>query len=137
MIRPEGLRVGCFVHSNKLARRYRNMNLDVDDLAPEVRRIQLNGRLDMKGTGEIELRFTGLTSTDAKHVLVDMSQVEFIASIGMRLLVSCAKAKAARGGKMVLFGTTAMVREALEMAGIDTLIPVVADETAARDSVAA
>jgi len=113
------------------------MNLDVDELAPEIRRIRLTGRLDMKGTGEIELRFTGLTSTDAKRVLVDMSQVEFLASIGMRLLVSCAKANAARGGKMVLFGTTAMVREALETAGIDTLIPVLGDETAALDSLAA
>ncbi len=93
--------------------------------------IRLGGRLDLKGAGEIELRFTSLTSTNSHKVMVDMSGVDFVASIGMRLLLSCAKAKAARGGKMVLFGVQPMVLEALQTAGIDTLIPMLGDESAA------
>ncbi|MBK6741765.1 MAG: STAS domain-containing protein [Hydrogenophilales bacterium] len=107
------------------------MEILFDEASQNPKRIALRGRLDLKGSGEIDLRFTSLTATDASNVLVDMSEVEFIASIGMRLLLTCAKAKAARGGKLALYGLQPMVAEALETAGIDSLIPLYADAPAA------
>jgi anti-sigma B factor antagonist len=107
------------------------MDLSIDELSAQTKRISLVGRLDLKGTGEIDMRFTSLTSTDASNVVVDMSEVDFIASIGMRLLLTCAKAKAKRGGKMALYSLHPLVKEALEMAGIDTLIPLYDDQAAA------
>lgn len=107
------------------------MEIIVDELNPQTRCLRLNGRLDMKGTGDIEQRFTVLTATDSKDIVVDLSGVDFIASIGMRLLLSCAKAKSNRGGQLVLAMPQALVREALEMAGIDSLIPLHADEAGA------
>lgn len=85
----------------------------------------------MQGSGEIDLRFTALATTDNQHIIVDLAGVDFIASIGMRLLLSCAKAKAQRGSQMLLAAPQAMVLEALETAGIDSLIPLHADEAAA------
>ncbi len=102
-----------------------------EEPVPGIDCVRLTGRLDMKGSGEIDLRFTSLTSTNANNVMIDMTGVDFVASIGMRLLLSCAKAKAARGGKMVLFGVQPMVHEALSTAGIDTLIPMLGDESTA------
>lgn len=107
------------------------MEIHFDEVDQQAKRIRLNGRLDMKGAGEIDLRFTSLTTTDSSDILVDMNGVDFIASIGMRLLLSCAKAKITRGGRMALFGLQPMVKEALEMAGIDSLIPLFADEPTA------
>lgn len=107
------------------------MEIDFEQLDAHTRQISLAGRLDLKGTDEISQRFTALTATDDSAVLVDMSGVEFIASIGMRLLLSCAKAKDQRGGRMVLTAPQPLVREALEMAGIDTLIPIHTDREAA------
>jgi anti-sigma B factor antagonist len=107
------------------------MEILFNETSQNPKRIGLRGRLDLKGSGEIELRFTSLTATDASNVLVDMSEVDFIASIGMRLLLTCAKAKAARGGKLALFGLQPMVTDALETAGIDNLIPLYADEATA------
>jgi anti-anti-sigma factor len=107
------------------------MNLLVDAVNPQIQCVRLTGRLDMPGSSEIDLRFTALTTTDDKHVIVDLAGVDFMASIGMRLLISCAKAKAQRGGQMLLVNPQPMVREALEMAGIDSLIPIHADEAAA------
>ena len=107
------------------------MNLHVDELNPQTQCVRLMGRLDMQGSGEIDLRFTALTATDDKHVIVDLAGVDFIASIGMRLLLSCAKAKARRGGEMVLAAPQPMVRETLETAGIDSLIPIHADAASA------
>lgn len=110
------------------------MDIDFDQLNPETRFVRLSGRLDLKGSDQISQRFTALTATDASNVVVDMSAVEFIASIGMRLLLSCAKAKSSRGGQMVLAGLQPLVKEALETAGIDTLIPIHADKAAALNA---
>jgi len=108
------------------------MEISVSQLDDGIKRIELNGRLDMKNSLEIDTRFTALTATGTGPVLVDMSHVEFIASIGMRLLLSNAKALAKRGGRMVLCGTQPLVREALESAGLETLIPLYPDEASAR-----
>jgi anti-anti-sigma factor len=89
-----------------------------------IKQIHLIGRLDMKGALLIDTQFTALAATKAGGVLVNMSDVEFIASIGMRLLLSNAKALANRGGRMVLCQPQALVKEALQTAGIDTLIPM-------------
>lgn len=108
------------------------MEMNVSELDGGIRLIELDGRLDMKNSLEIDVRFTALTATGSGSVLVDMSKVEFIASIGMRLLLSNAKALANRGGRMALCGTQALVREALETAGLDTLIPLHPDLASAR-----
>jgi anti-anti-sigma factor len=107
------------------------MDIDFEQLDPRTKRVTLNGRLDLKGSDEISQRFTSLTATDGSNVVVDLSGVEFIASIGMRLLISCAKAKSQRGGQMVLAGLQPLVKEALATAGIDSLIPIHADQAAA------
>ena len=107
------------------------MDILVDEANQNPKQIGLRGRLDLKGTGEIELRFTSLAATDANDVVIDMSGVDFIASLGMRLLVTCAKAKAARGGRMIMFGLQPMVRKTLEIAGIDSIIPIFADAQSA------
>lgn len=110
------------------------MDIQVDELSANTKCVRLAGRLDMQGSGAIEMRFTALTATDSGNVVVDMGGVDFIASIGMRLLLSCAKAKAQRGGKLALAAPQNLVREALETAGIDTLIPIFADVPGAADA---
>jgi anti-sigma B factor antagonist len=63
---------------------------------------------------------------------VDLSEVNFIASIGMRTLISSAKAQAKRGGKIVLFNAQPMVREALETAGVNQVVPLFDDLNSAQ-----
>jgi len=60
-----------------------------------------------------------------------MGGVDFIASIGMRLLLTCAKAKKSRGGIFILANLQPFVKEALETSGINTLIPITTDESTA------
>jgi anti-anti-sigma factor len=73
------------------------MDLNISELENGIRRIALVGRLDMQSSLAIDTRFTALTATGTGPVLVDMSGVEFIASIGIRLLLSNAKALAQAG----------------------------------------
>ncbi|MGA8706702.1 MAG: STAS domain-containing protein, partial [Steroidobacteraceae bacterium] len=79
------------------------MESAVHDLDSDILGINLAGRMDLNGTREIDLKFTALTATRRARILVDLSNVTFIASIGIRTLISNAKAQKLRGGSMVLF----------------------------------
>jgi anti-anti-sigma factor len=103
------------------------MELEITNLDGGIKLVKLVGRMDLKGTNEIDNQFTFSTSSGKTPVLVDMSEVEFLASIGMRMLISNAKALAKRGSKMILFKPTPLVRDALVTAGFDELIPIFED----------
>ena len=100
------------------------MKLTISNLDKDIKCVNLIGRLDIQGTGDIETAFTAQTASKKMAVLVDMTEVTFIASIGIRLLVNNAKALQNREGKLVLLSPPSMIKEALEAAGIDLLIPI-------------
>jgi anti-anti-sigma factor len=99
------------------------MQMTVEQCGDDIIRISLDGRLDMQGTQEIDQRFAFATSTKAMRLVVDLSRVSFMASIGLRALVAAAKAQSARGGRMVLVRPAPVVGKVLEIAGIEQLIP--------------
>ncbi len=78
------------------------MQVQTSILDNDVKLIQLDGRLDLQGVMEVELKFTAYAASEKAGVVVDLSQVPFLASIGLRMLLTSAKAVQKRGGKMVL-----------------------------------
>jgi len=100
------------------------MELKTQDTPDGVKVISLAGRMDIAGTQEIELRFTNLAASQKALIAVDLAEVSFLASIGMRTLVSSARALMNRGGAMALVRPQSMVQQALVAAGIDSLIPI-------------
>lgn len=108
------------------------MQLEVSALEGGLKLVKLMGKMDIQGTSQIEDAFTVQTASKKAGVIVDLSQVEFIASYGVRILVSNAKSLAGRGGKMVLLQPRPMVKGVLTSAGIDQLIPVYDELEAAK-----
>lgn len=95
----------------------------------------LSGRLDMLGMEEISLKLTSLTAIKPLPVIVDLRNVSFLASIGIRSIISSARALDQKGGHMViLLGDNDLVRATLESTGIDDLIPMVADAELAEQT---
>jgi anti-sigma B factor antagonist len=131
---PYGYNASSTIDSNlRFTRRGEaTMELAVKDLDSGVLGINLSGRMDIIGTQQIDLKFTMLASTRKAQILVDLSNVTFIASIGIRTLVSNAKAQKLRGGSMVLYKPNKQVEEVLKATGIDTIIPIAYDIDAAR-----
>ncbi len=100
------------------------MQMDFIELDHGIRLIKLTGRLDILGVGQIETSFAGYCSGEKPLVLVDLSGVDFLASIGIRLFILNAKAVANRGGKMVLLNPAPDVYNVLEVSGIPSIIPL-------------
>ena len=100
------------------------MELQYSELENGIRMIKLIGQLDIVGVGEIETKFAGYSAGDGVRVIVDLTDVDFLASIGIRLLTLTAKSVVSRGGKMVLLNPTPDVQHVLEITGIPAVIPV-------------
>jgi len=97
------------------------------------RRIVISGRLDVEGTNSVASQLAELTQAPKKGVVIDLSALEFLASIGIRAIITAAKAVKERGGKMVLVvddGST--VRMSLKATGVDQLVPVFHSPTEAE-----
>jgi anti-sigma B factor antagonist len=105
-------------------RKVESMELQYSEFENNIRLIKLVGDLDIIGVGAIETRFAGYCAGESPRLLVDLSEVDFLASIGIRLLTLNAKSIASRGGRMVLFHPTTEVRSILEITGIPAIIPV-------------
>ncbi|MEP7134479.1 MAG: STAS domain-containing protein [Chloroflexota bacterium] len=102
------------------------MELQYSELDNDIRSIKLIGRLDIIGTGAIETKFAGYCAGEKPRVLVDLSEVDFLASIGIRLLMMTAKSVFSRGGKLVFLNPNPDVHSVLDVTGIPSIIPIYA-----------
>jgi len=99
------------------------MKLSTEDLEGGVTRVILDGRLDIEGAAAVDLRMNVIAGS-CKKMLVDLQQVTFLGSMGLRSILVPAQAVSRRGGKVVLFAPTKMVEEVLTSSNIHTIIPI-------------
>lgn len=99
-----------------------------------VTKAGLSGRLDTANVNKVEMFFTASIMPKANNTVVDLSEVSFIASLGIRMLLSTARGLSRRGAKLVMFGANPAVMEIIETTALDEIIPVVATEA---DAIAA
>ena len=108
------------------------MKLDYEELDRNILKVTLEGRMDIVGAQQIETKMAGLAASHGRYLLIDLSGVDFLASIGIRTLLLNAKSLKQRNGGMVIFGALESVEKTLRTAGIDALIPIHADFQSAR-----
>jgi anti-sigma B factor antagonist len=101
------------------------MSVSFQDVGANLRSITISGRLDIEGADSMSARLMELVGEPKKGVVVDLSAVRFLASVGIRSLVASAKLVQQRSGKLVLVvAPGSSVAMSLEATGIDEFIPV-------------
>jgi anti-anti-sigma factor len=110
------------------------VQFEVVDAGPAANKLVLKGRLDSTTVGALETPFTAAVAASGKSALLDLRGVDFLSSLGIRLLLSSARVVTRRGGVVVLFGAQPMVAEVLHAMALDQVLPMVAteDEALAR-----
>jgi anti-sigma B factor antagonist len=111
------------------------MEFQLDDVGGAIR-VALSGRMDAAGVDRIEPRLLAGIVHGGKNVAVDLAGVDFVSSLGIRMLLGAAKALQPRSAKLVLYGARPLVAESLNLA-VKGLIPLVADESQALALLAA
>lgn len=99
------------------------MELRVEDLANGVTVANLSGRMDIDGARFVDMQFNVLGNSRSKLV-VDMSGVNFIASMGLRTLMTCARSVAAKGGRMAIAAPQPNVMKVLDTTGMAELVTI-------------
>jgi anti-anti-sigma factor len=110
------------------------MEMLVEEIPGNVAHVKLRGRLDTAGADSIDLKFNAIAGS-RRAIIVDLSEVDFLASLGIRVLLLGARAVKNKGGKLVILSPGENVTTVLKTARTDTLIPIYADRDAALNAV--
>jgi anti-sigma B factor antagonist len=113
------------------------MDIEVSRMNDDVTVARLSGRMDSAGVDKAESRFSAAVVAPGRHTAVDLSNVSFLASMGIRLFITSARALNLKGGKMVLFGAPELVQIVLDHVALDQIIPIVQTEAQAIDTLRA
>jgi anti-anti-sigma factor len=107
------------------------MEITISEFGGVAKKVTLVGKLDIAGAETIDLPLATIAGTKTS-IVIDMTRVDFIASIGIRHLVTAAKAVARGPGKLVLLDPTPLVTEVLATAGLGDFLPIARSEDEAR-----
>ncbi len=93
-----------------------------------VGQVALIGRLDTTGVDQIEVRLSASVIQQGRNTVVDMSGVDYISSLGIRLLITTARSLSWKGAKLVAYGVRPAVLEIIETTAMNEIVPVVPTE---------
>ncbi|HEY4924686.1 MAG TPA: STAS domain-containing protein [Roseiarcus sp.] len=101
------------------------MQMDVAE-ADGITLVKLDGRFDIAGAQTVDLRFSALSGSCAALV-VDLTKVPFLASMGVRTLMLSAKTILRRGHRMAVCGPDENVEKVLRSTGFDEIVDIYPD----------
>lgn len=96
--------------------------------------IELPGRLDAVGIAATESKFSEAVAKHKGKVLTDMSQVSFVASLALRMLLTSLKTVQPLGGDVRLCNLQPPIAEIFRKSRFDTLFKIYPDREAALAS---
>jgi anti-anti-sigma factor len=85
----------------------------------------ISGEIDLANASELELELADSVPNDALGLVVDISEVGYLDSAGVRLVFGLAESLRRRGQRLALaLPPTAPIRRVLELSGIEQAIPI-------------
>jgi anti-anti-sigma factor len=89
------------------------------------------GRIDSGNAAAFEAQLVQAVGTGGSGVVVDMAQLTYISSAGLRSLLVAAKRARPAGGRIILATMSPHIREVFDLSGFSSLFEIHADATAA------
>ena len=86
--------------------------------------VTLEGELDTAAAAEVEKKPQPLYNTDGLDVVIDCSGLEYIASSGLRILISILKGAKASGSKVVLKNMNEDIKSVFKLTGFINIFEV-------------
>jgi anti-anti-sigma factor len=85
---------------------------------------QLAGRLDGASSPAHENALKELLTGSVDSIDIDLSELNYVSSAGLRVFLVAAKAAKAKGGKVTLVSPKPLTVELLKISGFDKIIPI-------------
>jgi anti-sigma B factor antagonist len=89
--------------------------------------IGVQGRLDQSQTPELETQLNTLLDNNQYHLVIDLTEVNYVNSGGLRCLVGVWRKAKQQNGDVVLCGLNSRVQEIFAMVGFDKVFQIFPD----------
>jgi anti-sigma B factor antagonist len=86
--------------------------------------VTLEGELDTAAAAEVEKTLQPLYTTNGKDVVIDCEGLEYIASSGLRILISILKGAKTGGSKVVLKNMSEDIKSVFKLTGFINIFEV-------------
>lgn len=102
--------------------------LDLSDGPHGIRRLRITTRLDVQGVTQVEPSVLAVLTAPGARTIVDLSAVDFVGSLGLRVFFSAARAARGRDARFVLVGAQPAVQRVFDQAAVGAVVPIAAHE---------
>ncbi len=96
--------------------------------------VTVKGRVDSSNASDLDAKLQGLLDEGNANIILDMSEVEYMSSAGLRAVVSALRESKKKRGDVRLATPSARVAEVFELAGLQPLFVTYDNLTAAVGS---
>jgi anti-anti-sigma factor len=86
--------------------------------------LALSGKLDATSAKPFEDRILAVINSGARGLVVDLSQLEYISSSGLRVFLLAAKRLQDTQGKMILCALKDHIRQVFDLAGFSSILSI-------------
>ncbi len=86
--------------------------------------IRVTGRIDANTVSQFEATLKEYVETDHLHLVFEADATTYLNSSAVRVLISAQKALKPRGGRVVISQPSERVKEVLQIAGLESVMPV-------------
>ena len=99
--------------------------------------LQVQGRIDASTSSRLKTVLLTAIDNGAKQLVVDFSQVDYISSAGLQVLLVAGKKLKQQNGKIVFAALKKNIREVFDIAGFSSIFPAFHSQEEALKSFAA
>ena len=110
------------------------MKMEIADTADGLVNVTLVGRLDTPAVERIEPHLVASLVPRGARAIVDLSRLEFVGSMGLRMFITLARDLTRNGGKLVLYFPQPWVNVMFTTAALQSIISVRPDGQDSRIS---
>ena len=86
--------------------------------------LALSGKLDATTAKTFEDKILGVINSGTHRLVIDLSQLEYVSSSGLRVFLLAAKRLQATDGKIVCCGLQDHIRQVFDLAGFSSILPI-------------
>lgn len=83
--------------------------------------ITANGSIDSTSADDLDSYFQQFFTNEKRRILFDMTEIRYISSAGLRVLLTAQKSLKPKGGEIVLCGINDNVKQVIELSGFHAL----------------
>lgn len=108
------------------------MRIQQTPIEPDIMLVQITGRISLgRDCEDVEYAVDELIRANRKKVVFDLSQIDYVDSMGVGILVMCGGKMKAAGGELRLASLQPRIAELMKMTKLDQVFPFYSTAAAA------